>query len=422
MAITWRNIDAPSFGGVQQGLADAGESFDRAFQGLTNIGSAQRTANIAEEDRITKEAQEAELKLKQEEEKTIADNTQRALEAIRGIKTIEQYQNTSFDDLLLKYGDKVNRSELFKAFDYQDDLIYADKDKQLDRTIKLEQRNDMLARKALDNDIKSTATTVDAFISEGLLGGKSQEEIRQGVEALIQGKPIEVKSAIRTNAMNQLQYMNQLTPEGKVLFDTGIQGIESAFQVEQQNLLDSAAQQEAIIQKDPLKDTTNLRSQLTLSQYINKFAPDKASLSWPDFLGGEYEGEDITNKFDDLKNDKDVLKEVRNGLIALGIPEAEAKKYNRIPDDVVTHLVMSAPVTADGGIALGSTSQIKNKLKNTAIEYFAYGQDAKNAQENLKSIRQKQIELSNMKSKEVLRLRDAIKNQKTNENILKGTQ
>ncbi|AJF40733.1 hypothetical protein AVV30_gp075 [Vibrio phage phi 1] len=422
MAITWRNIDAPSFGGVQQGLANAGESFDRAIQGLTNIGSAQRAVNIAEEDRITKEAEEVELKLKQEEEKTIADNTQRALEAIRGIKTIEQYQNTSFDDLLLKYGDKVNRSELFKAFDYQDDLIYADKDKQLDRTIKLEQRNDMLARKALDNDIKSTATTVDAFISEGLLGGKSQEEIRQGVEALIQGKPIEVKAAVRNNAMGQLQYMNQLTPEGKVLFDIGIQGIESAFQVEQQNLLDSAAQQEAIIQKDPLKDTTNLRSQLTLSQYIAKFAPERLDLSAPDWWGGEYEGEDITNKFEDLKTDKGILKEVRKGLIALGIPESEAKKYNRIPDDVITHLVMSAPVTTDGGIALGSTSQIKNKLKNTAIEYFAYGQDAKNAQENLKSIRQKQIELSNMKSKEVLRLRDAIKNQRTNENILKGTQ
>lgn len=379
MAITWRNIDAPDLRGVSSLMGQAGDAFSGALDSLSNLGNQQRNVNIAQQEQRTDE------------------NTQQALEAIKNIGTIEQYQNTSFPDLVAKYGNEINREELFKAFDARDEQIYEEKD--------------FLAKRALNDDIRNTNTTVDSFISEGLLGGKTQEELKQGVEALIADKPTAVKAAAREAMLSQFEYSNQLTPEGQMLYDNAIKTVDSEYQVQESNLLDAAAEQQAIIDRDPLKGTTDLRSEMTWNEYVNKYAPDQFELDW-----NKYEGDDIDDLVSEARKDKGLLNQVKRRIAGT---DANKLSGYTIPEDVIAHVIMSARRTTDNKLLLGD---FEDRVVDTAAQYYAYSQDAMAAKKNLSTIRESQVRLGNEKSKSYLRVRDQIKNLKSSENNLKGTR
>ncbi|ARM71101.1 hypothetical protein pVco7_gp112 [Vibrio phage pVco-7] len=377
MAITWRNVAAPDMSGASRALSAAGQSFDAAISNIVGLAQGQRQANIAQEEQRS------------------ALNTQEAREAIQNIKTIEQYQNTSFEDLVSKYGQEVDREDLFKAFDTRDEAIYADQAKQAER--------------ALQADMRSTSGMVDNYVSEGLLGGKSQEQLKAGLEALIRDKSPEVKAAARNQFLGQLEYANELTPEGNMMYNQAITAIDTAYQVQEQNLMDKLAEQQAIVDTDPLKASNDLRSEMSWTEYANKYAPDKFEF----FSYGDYTGEDIQEVVRDAAKDDDVIEAVRNRL---GLSKKQMAGYT-IPEDVFAHVIMTAPRTADNELRLGD---FEDRVVDIAAKYYAYGQDAQVAKKNIRSLRDTQIRLGEQKSKELLKARDRVKNYKVSKSNIIG--
>lgn len=277
MAITWKNMVAPDFTTTGQLLNSAGNSFESALKGLNDMVTDYQT-------------------MQQNSEKKVIDrNTQLAREAIANLKTIEDYQNTTFEDIIGKYGEMINRDEIFTAYDQRDEDIYKEQD--------------ALKERALKEDILQTTNTIDSMMAEMLANPKNtQEQVRQMVEAAINGKPTAVKSAVRKHMQEIFTYDLALTPEDKMIYDAHTAALDMTYQIKQQDLLDTVADNEAIIARDPLKDTTELRSQLSLADYVNQHAPDSFEMSLPGFLGGKkYEGDDIIDLLDDTKNDERLL-------------------------------------------------------------------------------------------------------------------
>lgn len=386
MAITWKTIAAPDFSSSSGMLARAGNAFESALQSVGGIVK-QQEGIIADER---------------------AQNTQQAIEQIAGIKNIEDYNNTSMNDLVMKFGTNINREEVFNAFESRDDEIYKEQGEAYNRLIQ--------------TDTRTTLNNLDAYISEGMTSGKTQEELKAGLDVLLADKPTEVRIAARNHFLDTMSFENDLTPEGKVMYEAGLKSLDSKYNVQMQNLDDQLMDQEAIVGMDPLKGTTELRSQMSLVDYINTHAPDTfwGSFSWPDFLGGAYEGQDITSLVNKVKSDKATVQEMQSQLIAAGIPEKEVKKYRTIPEDVFKHVVMTAIRTGDKELRLGSTSEFRKKIAETAATYYAYQKDAVVAKSNIRKLRSERVGLAERQAKDTVKLRNNVKNYRSAENKLLG--
>lgn len=386
MPITWKTVAAPDFSSASGMLARAGNAFENALQSVGGIVK-QQEGIIADER---------------------AQNTQQAIEQIAGLKNIEDYNNTTLDSLIGKYGSNINREEVFNAFEARDDQIYAEQGEAYNRMIQ--------------TDTRTTLNNVDAYISEGLMGKKTQEELKAGLDVLLADKPTEVRMAARNHFLDTMTFENDLTPEGKVMYEAGLKSLDAKYNVQMQNLDDQLVDQEAIVAMDPLKDTTELRSQMSLADYINTHAPDTfwGSFSWPDFLGGAYEGKDIDSLITTVKGDTDTVKTMQEQLIAAGMSPKEAKKYRTIPEDVFKHVVMSSIRTSDKEIRLGSTSEFRKKIADTAATYYAYQIDAAVANSNIRKLRSQRVGLAEQQAKDTIKLRKNVKDYRSAENKLLG--
>jgi len=390
MTITWRNVAGPDFSSASNMMSKAGNAFESALTGLQGMAQDQTRMNISNQNQEIKQ------------------NTQAAIEQIAGIKNIDDYKNMDMNTLVSKYGTNINREEVFNAFESRDEEIYADQETAYKRMIA--------------TDMRTTGNEVSKYVSEGLTAGKTQEEMKAGLDILLADKPLEVRSAARNQFLENMEYENTLTPEGKLAYEAGMKSLEVKYQVEMENINDSIASQEAIIGRDPLKDTTDLRSEMSMAEYVNQHAPDKfwGAFSLPDFIGGAYEGSDITELTRKVTNDKDTLRKVRDQMVAAGIPTREANRYGAIPDDVFKHAIMTAHRNSDGELKLGSTNEFQKRIVDLATQYYAYGKDASIAKSNMRSLNSSRISLADKQSRESLALRKRVKNFKTAKNNLLG--
>lgn len=386
MSITWKTVAAPDFSAASGMMARAGNAFESALQSVGNIAEQQENILATEK----------------------AQNTQAAIEKIAGIKNIDEYNNTTLDDLVAKFGTQINREEVFNAFESRDEEIYKEQDAAYNRMVQ--------------TDTRTTLNNLDAYISEGVSSGKTQEELKVGLDAILADKPTEVRMAARNHFLDTMTFENDLTPEGKVMYEAGLKSLDAKYNVQMQNLDDQLMDQEAIVSLDPLKGTTELRSQMSLADYINTYAPDTfwGSFSWPDFLGGAYEGKDIDSLITTVKGDTDTVKTMQEQLIAAGMSPKEAKKYRTIPEDVFKHVVMSSIRTGDKEIRLGSTSEFRKKIADTAATYYAYQKDAAVAKSNIRKLRSQRVGLAEQQAKDTIKLRKNVKDYRSARNKLLG--
>lgn len=339
MAITWKTINAPDFGVASDIALRAGNAFQGALNTLTNIGKQQ------------------EQFLKDEKEAIKAENTQEALEAIQNIKDIETYNNTSMEDLVGKYGGLVNRREVFNAFTNRDDQIWNEQDI-------LNQRKD----KAL---LREASSIVDNYISEAKLGNKPEEAIKNGFEVLISNYPAHVKADLRNQFTKQLEWENTLTPEGQRLYDIQAKRLQNEFDLIDKNTIEQIQEQQAIIAQNPMSKINSIDAQLSIADYINKYAPDQFELDW-----NSYEGDDIVDAISDVKS-KDVLKQLNRRL-----PKGEPK-FSSIPDQAIEFAIKTAVRTTDGKLRL---NDFEDKVINAALEFRAYENNARAASENIRKL------------------------------------
>ena len=374
MAITWKNISGPDFTGAQQGLAAAGKGIASMFQGFGNMAEDQNQRQVDAENL------------------EITQNTQQALESIKGLKSIEQYQNTSLDELVGKFGQKVNRAQVFNAFDSRDEDIY--------------EEQDILQARALKNDINATNAEVETYLSQGLLGGKTQEELKDGLDAVLEGKPIQVRDAARKQFLAGLEYESKLTPEGQAVYDAGLQNISLKTDLELSTINENIAANEAIIAQNPKKNINDLDRELSLTDYVNKVAPDQFELDW-----AKYEGDEIEELVTEARSDPDLLARVKQR-----IGGKDMKGYT-IPEDVLAHVIKTAPVTTDNKLRLDN---FEDEVVRIAAQYHAYGIQAGAAKAANQKLNATKTGIAQKQNSEVLALRKRVQNMKTARNNLTG--
>lgn len=360
MAITWRNINAPDLRGVSAMTAQAGNAFSGALDSLGQIAE-QQEGILANEK---------------------AANTQEALEAIQSIKDIETYNNTSMDQLIGKYGEQINRREVFNAFTGRDDQIWSEQDA-------LQQRTD----KEL---LREMSGTTDNYISEGKLGNKSEEQLKDGFEALIADKPAHIKAELRNQFMKQLEWENTLTPEGQRLYDIQTKKLQNEFDLVDRNTSEMIQQQQAIIAKDPMKRISEIDAELSIADYVNKYAPDEFELDW-----NKYEGDDIEELLTEARSDRDLLNKINAQL-----PKGEKMSY--IPEQVFEYVIKTAVRTTDNKLRLGN---FEDNVFRTALEFNAYHKDAKTAQANIRKLERQRTNAANTLYGGLEKVRSSIQSQ-----------
>lgn len=367
MAITWRNIDAPDFSQASNMLARAGNAFQGALASVGDITEQQ-------EDILASEK---------------AANTQQALEAIQSIKDIDTYNNTSMEDLIGKFGSQVNRKEVFNAFTGRDEQIWSEQDA-------LQQRTDK-------QTLREMAGITDNYISEGKLGGKSEEQIKDGFEALIANKPAHIKAQLRTQFSDQLKWENTLTPEAQRLYDIQAKKLQAEYDLIDRNTTEMIQEQQAIIGQNPMAKISAVDAELSIAEYVNKYAPDQFELDW-----NSYEGDDIVDAISDVKS-KDVLN-ILNSRLGKGQP-----KFTSIPEQAIEFAIKTAIRTTDNKLRLGD---FEDNVVNAALEFRAYENNSAAAKANIRKLERQRTDAGNALYKGLEDVRTSITSRKN----LEGTK
>lgn len=343
-AITWRNIAAPDFGAASTMAARAGDAFQGALQAVSGI--AQQQENILESEK--------------------AANTQEALEAIQSIKDIDTYNKTSMEQLIGKYGSAINRKEVFNAFTGRDEQIWSEQDA-------LQLRSDK-------NLLRESTGIIDNYISEAKLGNKPEEAIKDGFEALIGDYPAHIKAELRNKFTEQLNWENTLTPEGQRQYDIQAKKLQREFELIDKNTSEMIQEQQAIIGSNPMSKVSAIDAELSIAEYINKYAPDQFELDW-----SAYEGDDIVDAIADVKSN-DVLKTL-NARLPKGQP-----KFTSIPEQAIEFAIKTAIRTTDNKLRLGG---FEDSVINAALDFRAYDNNARAAKENIRKLERQRTTAAN---------------------------
>ncbi len=112
MAITWRNVNAPDFGGASKILDKGAERMSSAFTGLQDIVTQHQNTQAANWDN------------------TKTNNTNDVLASIMGAKTMDDYNSLqsglSGDALRGQYGAQIDLMKVLQANDTRDNAIRTD--------------------------------------------------------------------------------------------------------------------------------------------------------------------------------------------------------------------------------------------------------------------------------------------------------
>lgn len=322
MPITWRNVDAPSFTGVQQGLEAAGQSFQRALGTLGGMAEQQRDLNI------------------QEQQKQRSDQTQAAIEALSAAaQDVESYDKLNFADTVKQFGD-INREKAFKFYEGLEDDLYKDQKQKLEFN--------RLANQADKEEYLNSATTA---ITDAYAKGFSSEEIKKTIlPNLAKGK----YSSDVYGVFNRLdKERNSLTVQQQRQYDFLNQEADSNYA----NVVGSLdAEQQQVTQQYPVDDTLTPKQEVqSISEtksYMSKVAPKEGLVRWGTRGGGEgiYLHEVL---------DEDIKRATRK--IKAQLPEDQRSGYELNPQ-AIQMAVEAMPISEDGEM---DTS----KLYDTILDY-----------------------------------------------------
>lgn len=257
MTITWRNINAPSFGAANLLSQSAGNRISEGIEGLRAIAEGQASNIRAEEQQLKQ------------------DNTEDVLNQIYGLQTMEDYSSAvdsgqfDLEKLDSTYNGNIDVAQIRNALLAQDDTI------QNQENTRLEYENNLRVRK--DTPIANQFTQ-DLFNAKSV---SQVDELLSNVENLglsEQGQTAAVKSAVDYKQMllNQANQAEQRNRE-RIQFQQGQE--DRVYTLEQRAIKDfNPERTRTVTSPDGTTRTETYFPKLETQQTINSATTQLAEL------------------------------------------------------------------------------------------------------------------------------------------------
>ena len=426
MPITWRNIEAPDFRGVQQGMAAAGQGLQDALGNLGAIANTQRDQMIANT-------------VKQR-----GLNTQAALEAItQATPTLDAWGNVNFDETVGQFGD-INRADVWSAFQNRDDILRQEALDNLNLTAKQQaidiadaqegragekhtselataalgrqttrqNQNIKLTQEAERLDLKSAKDEFNTSMVDYLSKGGTIEDFRTkvmpGLMQDAEGKPTKLTkyaTELETELANYDTKVSNLTTRQRAEADFITQNATEQHNIELATLDNQEQTFNAANPVAPLPTPSQEISTLgEVYNYIGKVAPEQGWWypSW-DGRGGA-EGQELVNII--KKDVRDVSGDVYTELSKEGF---DLPKNYTLPPEVVQAAVESMQVGDDKEM---NTEQFKQVLLDFGKIHFKNQINIDKQAENRKNNAEKRANLSKSFRETIYNTPDVVRNLK----------
>lgn len=341
MPITWRNINAPSFGAANALLARSGQ---QVSEGLNSIAAIAR-----------QQGQEAQKDLDVQKDK----NTQTVLERINAIGSMEEHGKTDINSLMEGFGDQIDRKSIMSAFNQRDNEIR-------DEYVSEQNFADIQERNTDEyKAIKTALAANDLDLAENLLD-KVELRDESGFEAEIVSKKKGLKKEAQADEDRKIALRRAAKKEA--------QDDEMYFNAKVDRLAKEELQETVLTSQDTMATIDGIYQGVVANN------PTIPNLNLEDTATAAEATNDWLNSLDDV--DSDGIEEIQgdikkvftdNKFSAVDPVTGKTKNYafNDIPAWVLRQSLLEAGVNRDwiGDDDLKNPAKFKKSIDENLIRY-----------------------------------------------------